>query len=263
VNVSGEECDPPNDICTKDGRNGTCSSACKCAVNPYCGDGQLKDDEECEVGNPSGVKCQWNLCNQNACICLPSGLSISKTAGKKCIDEKTENPKSELLYTITVSNTGTGAGQVSKIEDVLDAELITAGIVPTNITAPGSYLSGKITWLFSTPLIIPAGGTQVFSYKILIDKNNFGTYSNTVTLTPVSGDTIQANANITADCVVVVPQTGIFDSTIGTVAGGLGLILLGGFVYSMPTGVFMFNRYAEDKRRDRYRVKFESKIFKK
>ena len=76
--------------------------------NPYCGDGQLKDDEECEVGDPAGVKCSWTSCNQSACICLPPGLSISKTVVKQCIDEGSENPNSELLYTITVSNTGTG-----------------------------------------------------------------------------------------------------------------------------------------------------------
>jgi len=58
---TGEECDPPNDPCTKDGNPGFCSNTCQCAVNPYCGDGQLKDGEECEVGDPAGVKCAMNV----------------------------------------------------------------------------------------------------------------------------------------------------------------------------------------------------------
>lgn len=238
-------------------------------ADPSCGDGQLNGSEECESGNPSGVKCQWDLCNQTTCVCLPpstpntTSLKISKSVIKQCKDEETENPKSELSYTITVSNTQTEEAQISKIEDTLDTKIITAGIVPSDITASGSYLNGKITWLFSTPLIIPAGGTQVFSYKIVVNKSNFGTYTNTVVLTPVSGDTIQAKVDVVADCVAVVPQTGIFDNTVGKVAGGFGLILLGAFVYSIPTGSFIFNRHIEDKRRNKYRVKFESKIFKK
>ncbi|HOV30079.1 MAG TPA: hypothetical protein PLD77_03355, partial [Candidatus Dojkabacteria bacterium] len=239
---TGEECDPPSSPCTKDGNTGVCSNTCKCAVNPYCGDGQLKDDEECEVGDPAGVKCAWKSCNKSACICLPPGLSISKTTDKKCIDEKTENPKAELLYTITVSNTGTGVGQISKIEDTLDTKVVAAGIIPTEITEGGSYLGGKITWLFSTPLTISPGETKVYSYKMMIDKSHFGIYANTVVLTPVSGDPIQATATINADCIITVPtvpQTGIFDSTVGRIAGGFGLIVLGGFVYSMPSRVFL------------------------
>ena len=260
---TGEECDPPNDPCTKDSKPGTCSNTCKCAVNPYCGDGQLKDDEECEVGDPAGVKCAWSSCNQSACICLLPGLSISKTVVKQCTDEGSENPKSELLYTITVNNTGTGLGQISKIEDTLDTKVVAAGIIPTEITEGGSYLGGKITWLFSTPLTISPGETKVYSYKMIVDKSHFGIYTNTVVLTPVSGESIQATATINADCIVMVPQTGIFDTTVGRIVGGFGLILLGGFVYSMPSRLFILNRQSDERRRNKYRVRFESKIFKK
>ena len=168
-----------------------------------------------------------------------------------------------MLYTITVSNTGTGVGQISKIEDTLDTKIITAGIVPTDITGEGSYLEGKITWLFSSPLTISPGETKVYSYKMMIDKSHFGIYTNTVVLTPVSGDPIQATATINADCIVTVPQTGIFDSTVGRIAGGFGLIVLGGFVYSMPSRVFLLNGQSDERRKNKYRVKFESKIFKK
>jgi hypothetical protein len=167
------------------------------------------------------------------------------------------------LYTITVNNTGTGLGQISKIEDTLDTKVVAAGIIPTEITEGGSYLGGKITWLFSTPLTISPGETKVYSYKMIVDKSHFGIYTNTVVLTPVSGEPIQAAVTINADCIVTVPQTGIFDSTIGRIAGGFGLILLGGFVYSMPSRLFILNRQSEEKRRNKYRVRFESKIFKK
>ncbi len=259
-NTTGEECDPPGGVCTKDGKAGVCSSACTCAVNPYCGDGKLNTGEECENGDPAGVKCSWSTCNQTGCICLPAGLNISKTVVESCIAEGTENPSSQLVYTITVRNTGEGNGQISQIEDVLDSKIVSGGIIPTEITGGGIYSSGKILWSFSPALEIAAGATQTYSYKLLIDKNSFGTYDNTVTLTPVSGDTIQANASIEADCLAITPQTGIFDSTLGRISVGFVLLLVGGLVYSLPSGIFSLN---DKKNKFRYRVRFESKMFRK
>ncbi len=260
INGTGEECEPPGSVCTKESKSGVCSSLCKCTLDPYCGDGKLGTNEKCEVGDPTGTQCSWSACNQTACTCLPAGLNISKTVVESCIAEGTENPSSQLIYTITVRNTGSGKGQISKIEDVLDSKVLAKGITPTDIVGGGVYSSGKIVWNFSPALDILAGATQTYSYKVVIDKGSFGTYNNTVTLTPVSGNPIQANASINADCLAITPRTGIFDSTLGRISAGFVLLLLGGFVYSLPSGFFSLNGR---EKKFRYRVKFESKMFKK
>lgn len=257
INGIGEECEPIGSVCTKDSKPGVCSSSCKCTLDPYCGDGKLDTNDECEVGDPTGTQCSWSVCNQTACTCLPAGLNISKTVVESCIAEGTENPSSQLVYTITVRNTGSGNGQISKIEDLLDSKILAQGITPTDIVGGGIYSAGKILWSFSPALDIASGATQTYSYKILIDKTNFGTYANTVSLTPVSGDQIQANASIQADCVAAVPQTGIFDSTLGRISVGVILLLIGGVVYNLPSGIFIPR---SKEKIYRYRRRFENRV---
>ncbi len=255
----GEVCDP-NASPTGCATGSTCTDNCICDVNPYCGDSKLDTGEECEQGDPTGVLCSWSTCNQTACICLPAGLNISKSVVESCIDEGTENPSSELVYTISVTNTGQGVGSVRQVEDVLDPKVVSAGITPLEITRAGVYSSGKILWSFIPSLDIAPGATEIFSYKLLISKENFGVYNNTVILTPESGDAIQANATIEADCLVTVPQTGIFDSTLGRISVGFILLLIGGVVYNLPSEIFI-NKF--NKNRFKYRVKFENNIWKK
>jgi hypothetical protein len=193
--------------------------------------------------------------------------SITKSVVEQCIDEGTENPKSELAYTITIRNTGDGAGTISKVEDVLDSKVVDGFVQTSTITSPGTYAARKIVWNYVTPLSIAAGGSKVLTYKLVIDKDNFDTYSNTVTLTPVGSATVQAAANITADCEIAppeepeepdipeVPQTGIFDNTLGRIVVGFGLIVLGAAIYNVPNGMFK-NRGEQYK----YRNRFEKRV---
>jgi hypothetical protein len=184
---------------------------------------------------------------------------ISKAVVELCIDEKTANPKSQLTYTITDENTGTAAGTISKIEDVLDLKVLAAGIVPTNITSPGVYDNGKITWTFASPYeSIAAGASKVYTYRVVVERDNFGEYANTVTVTPVGSTEIQANANITADCEYKeIPETGLFDSTLGRIATGFMLLILGAMVYNIPNKVFIVKSKGESYK---YRVRFEKKV---
>ncbi len=259
----GESCDPkasPTGCNTGE----ECLDDCTCSavIEAICGDGILGNTpgEQCEQGDPSGVECSWNACDQSTCKCLPPGLNISKSVVEVCIDESTENPTSQLTYTITISNTGAGTGQISKIEDVLDSKVVSAGLTPTSITPPGVYSNGKILWNFSPALSLPAGETKTYTYKISVDKNNFGVYDNTVTLTPVLGDTISDTAQIDADCIITTPQTGIFDTTLGRMIVGILLVLFGGIVYNIPAGIFIFDR---KERKFKYRIRFESRISNK
>lgn len=188
---------------------------------------------------------------------------ISKSVAEQCIDDNTEDPVAKLTYTITVENTGDGAGQISKVEDSLDSKVLAAGLVPSNITTPGVYSAGKIVWDYtSPPLSIPAGSTKTYTYVIEVDKDNFGIYNNTVTLTPVGSADIQASASIEADCNIIepdepVPQTGIFDTTLSRVVGGIILLLIGGIVYNLPNGIFSMQA---KKPSYKYRARFEKRV---
>ncbi len=242
----------------------TCLNDCTCSggILETCGDGKLITGEQCELGNPSGNSCLWNSpeCNQSSCTCtIKSNLVISKRAVEECIDEGTENPKSELTYVITITNKGTTTQQVTKVRDVLDSKILENGIEPTGITSPGAYSAGKILWSYATtPLSIGAGKSKSFTYKVTVDKDSFGTYSNVVTMTKSDGTTMQASANITADCIIEepeIPQTGIFDSTLGRIGAGVVLLILGGIVYNLPNTVFFHKKESSYK----YRSKFEKR----
>lgn len=259
-----EECDPPGSSCTVEGKSATCSDQCTCDVNPFCGDRNLDPNETCELDDPTGSQCTWSSCNQTTCTCLAPGLNISKSVVESCNGEGTQNPVSQLTYTIKVENTGPGIGSVLKIEDVLDSKVVSAGITPSGITTPGQYSNGVILWDFSSsPLVVEAGSSQTYTYTLSVDKENFGLYDNTVTLTPTQGNALQAVASISADCEIVepsVPQTGLFDTTLGRISVGFLLLLVGGMVYNIPNKAFIFKSKPVNYK---YRDRFEQKVAKK
>jgi len=256
---SGEDCDPKA-IPTGCNTGATCLSDCSCSAitEDTCGDGTLDTGEECEVGDPTGNSCTWVNCNQSTCLC--KALSITKGVVERCIDEGTENPKAELTYTVTVANSGTEDRTVTKIEDVLDPKILSAGITPTGITSPGAYSNGKILWDYQTTnLIVKGGETKIYTYKLSVDKANFGEYTNTVTLTRSTGVTSEASSKIVADCVIEIPQTGIFDSTLGRIAVGIALLIIGGVVYTIPSRMLIVQKKENPYK---YRGRFEKRITK-
>ena len=194
--------------------------------------------------------------------------SITKGVVEQCIDEDTPNPKAELVYTITVRNTGDGTGRISKIEDVMDSKVLDSFVQTSTITAPGTYANKKITWNFSPLLSIAAGESRTYTYKLVLEKDYFDTYANSVTLTPDGSASIIATANITADCEMTdipeepgepeqpgeVPQTGIFDSTASRIVAGFALVFIGAMVYNLPNTTFV------RKQDFKYREKFEKKV---
>ena len=165
-----------------------------------------------------------------------------------------------------MKNTGDGVGTISKIEDVLDTKVNNNFIQTSTITPPGQYSDGKIVWNYtSNPLSFTAGQARSYIYKVVIEKYSFGTYSNVVTLTPIGSDNVIATAHITADCEIAppqeelpegeVPQTGIFDTTLGKMILGFGLIILGVGVYNVPNSTFKI-----EERQYKYRDRYEKKV---
>ena len=235
VKNNNEQCDPAGSACTTtEGRAGVCSSSCTCTANPYCGDGKLNSGEKCEKGDPTGVSCTWDKCNQQACACLPAELVTQKVGAEQCINEGTANVSSTVTYTISIKNNGKGDGKITKIEDTLDDKVVSGNLTPKEISDGGIYSSGKIVWTFRTPLIVEAGKEKLLTYKLDIDKGNFGTYGNSVVIFPETGPASQPiTAQVTVDCKAnepvsgTVPETGIFDDSRNIVVMGAILLFVG------------------------------------
>lgn len=157
---------------------------------------------------------------------LNPNWSLVKGVVEKCIDESTTNPSSQLTYTVTLKNKGTGEGQITKIVDTLDSKVLASYL--SNISNSGVYAGGNITWTLSdTDKVFAAGQEKIFTYVVTVPKDTFGTYANTVTAYPATGENIVANAEIAADCMVEVPGTGLLDSTVAKIVLGAALILFG------------------------------------
>ena len=234
IKNGNEQCDGEGTACTTtEGIAGVCSKSCTCTANPYCGDGKLDSGEKCEQGNPAGVYCTWDKCNQSACTCLPAGLVILKSGIEQCINEGTTSVSSTITYTISIKNNGEGDGKITKVEDTLDNKVVSSNLTPKDISDGGKYSNGKITWTFTSPLVVEAGKEKLLTYKLDVNKENFGIYNNSVVVFPEVGPATQpVTAQVTVDCkanepvpdVPVQPQTGLFDDSRNIVI--MGAILL-------------------------------------
>lgn len=199
-----------------------------------------------------------------------ANMSVSKVAVESCTGEDTENPIANLTYSVTVTNSGGAAGTVSKVEDVLDSK-VKAGSVSA-ISDSGQYSDGKITWNFVPAESIGAGGKKVLTYKVAVDKANFGSYQNSVSVVTSQG-TVTAEATIVADCVITetpdtpetpvtptegtVPQTGIFDSTASRIVAGFVLLTFGAVIYNLPNSTFTVYKKGKSYK---YRDRFEKRV---
>lgn len=194
--------------------------------------------------------------------------SITKGVVEKCVDENTTNPTSQLTYTITVKNTGTAEGTITKIVDTLDTKVKSTEI--TNISKGGTYASGNITWtLSSTEKVFAINQEKVYTYVVTIPKTEFGEYKNVVTAYPSTGDNITANADIKADCTVA-PQTGLFDTTLSKIVLGVALIMIGATFSHISTGfvnVYTWGKKLRtsiaDMKEEQRKKNFEKKVVKR
>ena len=161
---------------------------------------------------------------------------IEKKALQTCVNDWTENPISNLTYTVTITNTntGSGAGTITRILDTLDPKVDSTKV--TNISNGGVIQNGIITWNLTSPLSdFDPGESKSFTYSISVNKESFGIYENTVVAIPdtSSGDSsnLEASVNIEARCNVpgepVQPDTGLFDDSKNIVILGAALLFAG------------------------------------
>jgi hypothetical protein len=185
------------------------------------------------------------------------------------LNDGTDEASYKVDYTIVVTNTGDGEGEVDKIVDTLDSKVL-ASYLQTATIIPSATVSGNvITWdLSGTAGTFAAGESKTYKYSLEIPNTAFGTYTNTVVVTPVEGDTLQDTEVVIADCNPETPETGIFDSWLARVGFGFLLIssamaylsYMDGFNEKVAGFVFGFStegKIASSRRR------FERKVVKK
>ncbi len=238
--------------------SGTLSSATKC-LSP--GEYTLAMDWKDKLG-ASSTDCALDTSFVVRSQVLNPDWEIVKGVVEKCVDENTENPTSELTYTIAVKNTGEGEGTITKIVDSLDTKVLQSYI--SNISNSGIFADGDITWtLSSVEKIFAVNQTKVFTYVVTVPKTGFGVYANTVTAYPATGENIIANANIDADCMIDVPDTGILDSTTAKIILGVAFILFGLNFTRIVDLTRKLSISVNDISDDRRKKNFEKKVVKR
>lgn len=160
---------------------------------------------------------------------------ITKIPAESCVDDNTENPTAKLDYVITIKNKGEGSGEITSIVDTLDSKVLEEYI--KEIGSNGEFSGGKISWVLTgIDRQFAPGQSKTYTYSLVVPKNAFGTYDNTVEAIPSVGNSLIANASIIADCVIrepetppnePLPETGIFDDTKMAMTSGFLLIILG------------------------------------
>ncbi len=192
--------------------------------------------------------------------------TITKAGAEKCL----ESGDAQVIYTIKVKNIGTGVGSIDKIIDTLDSKVL-ASYITGAISSGGLFGSGSITWeLEGADETFAADQEKNYTYTLVIPKTAFGTYTNTATAYPTTGENFSDSTEIKVDCIQDIPQTGIFDSTVVKIAAGIILLLLGFNLHRVDTSFRRvqnsLNKLSisiQDTQSERRKRNFEKKIVKK
>ena len=185
---------------------------------------------------------------------VASEFSVSKTSSETCVERV--SPDNDSTFTLTIRNNGDIADTVESVKDKLPLgfEYVTgsstlngnsiADSVFVTITEVGD--TQEIVWEPQSAWSINAGGVLTITFKAIAGSNALsGENLNEVILTPseIPSDpsTLRASTEIIVaqDCTNLessTPATGIFDSTIGRVAVGIAIIMLGMIIYNTNKG---------------------------
>jgi hypothetical protein len=195
---------------------------------------------------------------------------VTKVGAPICVNDDPENITARVNYTITIRNSASTSKNISKIVDTLDAKVLSSYILTSTINPTATVDGRVITWnLTGTGATFAAGQSKTYRYSLEVPESAFGTYSNTVVVTPEAGSNIQIDNSTVVGCT---PTTGILDSSIARV--GLGLILIGfgfAYLYSDSFQKFVTNTlgkvtnpiFNEEVKTDIRRRKFEKKVVNK
>lgn len=200
---------------------------------------------------------------------------LEKSGAGMCVEDNTANPSFKMDYTVTVTNVGDGVGSIDKIVDTLDSKVLPQYIVEQSIT-PNAVISGNvITWdLSGSDASFNVGQSKTYKYSITIPSQAFGSYTNTVVVTPVDGDAFSDIYVGNANCNIVpgeeTPETGVFDEVVARFVAAIVLISVGiGYLYVDSRGEMTFSavrgvngRVGREGRIKSSRKKFERRVVK-
>lgn len=270
-----EQCDNPysDDLCVE--------------ISAVCGDGKIDDGETCDpTATPTGCA-SGELCG-NDCIC--SSPSRPSLCGSTTISPATLTDGQSATMT-SQTNGGTAnyfTFAVYNMDNLYPAGDPKPVCVPGSVTWANNCPTGTMPLIFSDPNISTrTSGTVTFTAEQIFVNDAFWN-NQKVDSVRISAYFMSEGALISLPDVncqellqyvlpeqptpeqptpeqpappagETVPQTGLFDSTLGRISVGFVLLTLGFFVYNLPSYYFIRKPKKVDYT---YREKFERKISK-
>ncbi len=170
-------------------------------------------------------------------------FTIVKSSAEVCLS----NGDARINYTIRVTNTGPVEGTITEVTDTLDSDVVSAGIIPSNINPTyGTYSSGVITWVGSaTDRTYTSGQSKTFTYDLTIPAALVPSFTqrgvdNEATVRHENNVSTH-EVNTPVSCTIKVPQkkvpeTAVFsDPSLYVIFGSL-LVVTGIVVYKLNIG---------------------------
>ena len=153
---------------------------------------------------------------------IPGGVMVDKTGAEICIGDASS---ATVTFTIIVTNTEAFARTIT-VTDTFNKPLLEQYLDKSSIQPPsGVYANEQIVW---TNQVLPASGTLTFSYKVVVDKAAFGTYTNTVIVTEGSDVIGTDQFTIEIDCLV---PTALINDEFDRLVLGFLLLSIGFMIY--------------------------------
>jgi uncharacterized repeat protein (TIGR01451 family) len=190
---------------------------------------------------------------------LESSFSVRKESSVSCVERVSPNNTAD--FTITITNNGSSTDTIESIKDKLplgftyvagssqlDGNPIADSVFVTTTDVGESQ---EIVWEPQDSWSIGANGTLVITFEATAGSNALtGANLNEVIVTPSEipedPSTLRTSTELTVaqDCENIeesTPETGIFDTTLGRITVGIGIILTGIIIYNTHQG----NRLAQ------------------
>lgn len=190
----------------------------------------------------------------NDAVVPASAFSVTKTTSNSCVERV--SPDNTTTFTISIKNNSQSTDTIQSIKDKLPLGFIyAAGSSQLNgspiadsvfVTTTDVGDSQEIVWEPQDSWSITAGGTLTITFDATagsqaLSGENLNEVIVTPTEIPEDPSTLRTSTEIIVaqDCDDIdtsTPQTGIFDTTLGRIAFGIGIMLLGIIIYNTSQG---------------------------